>query len=200
MTQPQTLVVTDLDLVAGDLSLASGINFSLCPGEGLRVIGPNGTGKSTLLAVMAGLAPYQNGKVSLDGQEVRDLNPRELSQQVSFLRQAQRFTYPLSVNEVFDSHSQNINCEVAMRLRVPGLANKRLPQLSGGELQRVFLALALIRKTWLTLLDEPLASQDDQMQEIIGSLLRDLMSQGQTFIVATHLGLEELPALPIKKT
>jgi ABC-type cobalamin/Fe3+-siderophores transport system ATPase subunit len=197
LAEPKSLRVADLDLVVGDQCLVSGLNFSLSPGEGLRVIGPNGAGKSTLLAVVAGLAPYQSGEVSLGWQQVRGLSPGELSQQVSLLRQVQRFTYPLSVAEVFESHGKGIDGEISVNLRVPELANKRLPQLSGGELQRLFLALTLMRETWLTLLDEPLASQDDQMQEIIVELLRDLMSQGRSFMVATHLGLEELPALSI---
>lgn len=191
------LSVKGLALAAGEKQLARNLDFAVAPGESMRVVGPNGAGKSTLLAVLAGLAPYQHGQIQLGGEELRSLKISRLSTLVSLLRQAQLFAYPYSVEEVFASHGQDIDDAIGLSMRVPELSEKRLTQLSGGELQRVFLSLTLMRNTWLTLLDEPLASQDDEMKEVVTSLLRELMLQGRSFLVATHTGFEEIPALSL---
>lgn len=193
----QGLFVKSLELAAGDQLLAQNLDFVLTPGQSLRLIGPNGAGKSTLLAVLAGLAPYKVGQIEYGAENLASFTPARLSQQVSLLKQIQFFTYPYSVGEIFDSHSQGLHNEIANRLRVPELAQKRVPQLSGGEIQRVFLSLTLLRNTWLTLLDEPLANQDDEMEEIIEALLPELMTSGRSFLVATHGGFKGIPTISL---
>ncbi|HNS26174.1 MAG TPA: ABC transporter ATP-binding protein, partial [Methanobacteriaceae archaeon] len=149
----------------------------------LAIIGPNGGGKSTLLRMILGLLTPEEGKVEVFGRDPR--KAREymgyLPQHVSFLHD-----FPINVEDtvltgryhgLFSNYTPGDREAVHQTLEMvdlDGLADRQMGQLSGGQVQRVFLARALVRRPKLLLLDEPMASVDPQMQYSFYQLLEEL--------------------------
>ena len=184
----------------GTLSVLSDVSFSLAPGEAAAIMGPSGSGKSSLLYILGALEPPTEGRVTLDDQDLFALTPAALA---SF-RNA-------SIGFVFQDHCLLPQCTVLENVLIPtlvgarsegveqrardliarvGLADRidhRPGALSGGERQRVAVARALIRSPRLLLCDEPTGNLDRQSADQVASLLFDLHAQHQTMlIVVTH--------------
>lgn len=167
------------------------VSFSAKAGEWLMLIGPNGAGKSTLLAALAQCAPYQ-GTVLLDARDARRWRPRAFARAVGVLAQTHAAGYAFTVEELVSMgryahthgffRSQDPNGREAVRraLDMAGLWELRLRNmrtLSGGELQRAYLAQALAQEPRVLLLDEPANHLDlvyqKQLFELIGRWMRD---------------------------
>jgi zinc transport system ATP-binding protein len=160
----------------------------------LAIIGPNGGGKSTLLRMILGLLTPEEGKVEVFGRDPR--KAREymgyLPQHVSFLHD-----FPINVEDtvltgryhgLFSNYTPGDREAVHRTLEMvdlDGLADRQMGQLSGGQVQRVFLARALVRRPKLLLLDEPMASVDPQMQYSFYQLLEELKKK-MSIILVTH--------------
>ena len=163
------------------------------------LIGLNGSGKTTLLRCLAGIAPY-DGSIHLHQQELRQYAPRHLARQLAFVQQhinlpphTETYDFVLmgrypylnwwGTYAAFDHQ----HCRQAMeRLDVWELRNRRLTEISGGELQRVLLARALTQDTPLLLLDEPAQSLDPRHRRFVYQLLREVAAEGRTVICSTH--------------
>lgn len=160
----------------------------------LAIIGPNGGGKSTLLRIMLGLITPHQGEVQVFGQEpsqARDLMGY-LPQHVSFLHD-----FPINVEDtvltgryhgLFHGYRPEDREAVSKALdmvELEGLEDRQMGQLSGGQVQRVFLARALVRNPKLLLLDEPMSSVDPQMQFSFYQLLEKLKKR-MSIILVTH--------------
>ncbi len=184
----------------GQLEVLSDISLSLSRGDAASIMGPSGSGKSSLLYILGALEPPTSGTVTLDGR-----NPFELPEkQLAAFRNRQ-------VGFVFQDHCLLPQCSVLENVLVPTLvaesrngAGERaqsllervglkerldhLPaELSGGEQQRVALARALIREPLLLLCDEPTGNLDRASAETVASMLLDLQRSQQTIlIVVTH--------------
>jgi lipoprotein-releasing system ATP-binding protein len=198
------LQVTDLTkdypTARGRLRVLSNVSFALSPGDAAAVMGPSGSGKSSLLYVLGGLEPPSSGTVTLDGRNPFQLNAAGLA---AFRNKAIGF--------VFQDHCLLPQCTVLENVLVPtlvapagdsdstrarkliervGLADRidhRPAALSGGERQRVSIARALIREPQLLLCDEPTGNLDHASAENVASLLLELQRQQQTIlIVVTH--------------
>lgn len=167
------------------------VSFSAEAGEWLMLIGPNGAGKSTLLAALAQCAPYQ-GTVLLDARDARRWRPRAFARAVGVLAQTHAAGYAFTVGELVSMgryahtrgffRSQDPDGQEAVRraLDAAGLSEMRarnVRTLSGGELQRAFLAQALAQEPRVLLLDEPANHLDlvyqKQLFELIGRWMRD---------------------------
>jgi iron complex transport system ATP-binding protein len=179
--------------VLHDVSLAARI------GEVLAVIGPNGAGKSTLLKTLAGLVPYQ-GRVELDGAELRSLSASQRARRVSFVPQHSLLSAALSVREVvrlgryvhrgaLGSESEHDRRAVEAALvdtDVGALAERSFADLSTGEQKRVLLARALCTEARVLLLDEPTASLDIEHALRLFVLLRALAARGCAVVLVLH--------------
>jgi lipoprotein-releasing system ATP-binding protein len=184
----------------GPLKVLTEVTFTLPPGESAAIMGPSGSGKSSLLYVLGGLEPPTSGRVTLGGQ-----NPYELDGDgLAAFRNRQ-------VGFVFQDHCLLPQCTVIENVLVPTLVGepdggasdrarallddvglgKRLDHrpaaLSGGEKQRVALARALIRQPQLLLCDEPTGNLDVDSADRVAQLLIDLHRRQQTIlVVVTH--------------
>ena len=154
----------------GRRDIISGISLTLGPGERLGIIGPNGCGKTTLLRVLAGILTYR-GSLLLRGAERSLMGSREAARETGFLSQLSSAYFSYSVEETvmlgryshqnpgWPSHSSAADREaVGKALESCGLGSIRgeiLSHLSGGQLQRVFLARTLAQDPAVLLLDEP---------------------------------------------
>ena len=187
----------------GALAVLSGVSFSLGPGDAAAIMGPSGSGKSSLLYVLGALEPPTSGTVTLDGRDPFQLPAAQLA---AFRNE--------SVGFVFQDHCLLPQCTVLENVLIPTLVasgrngaggdtergrrlveqvglgariDHRPGELSGGERQRVAIARALVRSPHLLLCDEPTGNLDRVSAEQVASLLLDLHRQQQgILIVVTH--------------
>jgi lipoprotein-releasing system ATP-binding protein len=185
---------------AGPLSVLDDVSFTLGRGEAAAVMGPSGSGKSSLLYILGGLEPPTSGIVLVGGQ-----NPYELTgDKLAAFRNRQ-------VGFVFQDHCLLPQCTVLENVLVPTLVGEsdtgatkrartlldqvglgarldhRPAALSGGEKQRVAIARALIRQPQVVLCDEPTGNLDADSAERVADLLLSLHQQQQTvLLVVTH--------------
>ena len=189
----------------GPLTVLSGVTFSLAPGDAAAIMGPSGSGKSSLLYVLGGLEPPSSGTVSLGGRNVFALGTSELADfrnaEVGFVFQDHCLLPQCSVLENVlvptlvarhDGRDRGTNDDARARvlLEQVGLGNRldhRPGELSGGEKQRVAIARALIREPGLVLCDEPTGNLDPASADAVTSLLLDLHRRLRSIlIVVTH--------------
>ena len=185
---------------AGALAVLSDVSFSLEPGDAAAIMGPSGSGKSSLLYVLGALEPPSSGTITLDGQNPFQLSPDGLA---AFRNR--------SVGFVFQDHCLLPQCTVLENVLVPtlvaeddggdakrardlveqvglsGRIDHRPGELSGGERQRVAIARALVRAPRMILCDEPTGNLDRASADQIAALLLDLHHrQHGVLIVVTH--------------
>jgi lipoprotein-releasing system ATP-binding protein len=188
----------------GPLAVLSDVTFSLKPGDAAAIMGPSGSGKSSLLYILGALEPPSGGTVTLAGRNLFAAPPAELAR----IRNA-------DIGFVFQDHCLLPQCSVLENVLVPTLVARRAAaengsdaararslidrvglagridhrpgELSGGEKQRVAIARALIRQPRLLLCDEPTGNLDQASASTVASLLLDLHRHQQNLlIVVTH--------------
>ena len=181
----------------------SGMNLALTSGEWLTVVGPSGGGKTTLLRLIAGLETPDSGSIALDGQELADVPPQERDVAMVFQHHAlyphmtvrENLSFGLRLRRVALAEAGRRVEEIAGRLGLPELLERRPAQLSGGQCQRVALGRALVRRPQVLLLDEPFAHLDAPLRRQLRGLLRELHAEsGLTVIHVTHDQAEALTA------
>jgi lipoprotein-releasing system ATP-binding protein len=183
------------------LKVLRGITLKIQSGEILVIMGPSGVGKSTLLHILGTLDKPTFGEITIDSQEVAKLKEQELSQfrnkNIGFVFQ---FHYLLPeftalenilIPTMIKSKDWKNDLEWARDLlREVGLSERtqhRPSQLSGGELQRVAMARALVNKPKLILADEPTGNLDSQNSQALFDLILNLNQKyNQTFVIVTH--------------
>ena len=194
------LHVENLTVAYGDLTILNGISFDLAPGEWLMIVGPNGAGKSTLINAIVGGAPAR-GSARFEGREIRSMKPQQVARSIGVLAQSHAVGYSFSVEEVvrlgryayaptiFSSHSGEEDA-VKKALEQTGLYAQRRQSvltLSGGELQRTFLAQTFAQDPKLLLLDEPTNHLDLVYQKQVFELIRAwLQKEGRAVISVVH--------------
>ena len=161
------------------------------------IIGPNGCGKSTLLAAIAGDLPLASGEISLNGKDINGYQIAELAKLRSVVLQQPAFNLAFTVGEVLAmarSAGSTLASENAAinKLAINDLADRKVTQLSGGEKQRVAIALAIAVDAPVMLLDEPLAAQDVESTNRIIELLKSEAKAGKTIILVAHVPESEL--------
>ena len=184
----------------GAYTAVDGLSFTLEEGQWLMLVGPNGAGKSTLLEAIARGVPY-TGKIELEGRELRAWRPAQLARALGVLSQRNSVSYAYTVEEVVRlgryAHSRGLfggdedgDAQVARALEQTGLADKcgaSVLELSGGEVQRVFLAQVLAQGPRLLLLDEPANHLDLSCQQQIFGLIREWLRQpGRAVLSVVH--------------
>ena len=161
------------------------------------IIGPNGCGKSTLLAAIAGDLPLANGLIKINEKDLENHSISELAKMRSVVLQQPLFNLAFTVQEVLamarsaGSTLASENAAIA-QLAINDLVDRKVTQLSGGEKQRVAIALAIAVNAPVLLLDEPLAAQDVESTERIIELLKSEAKAGKIIILVAHVPESEL--------
>jgi iron complex transport system ATP-binding protein len=166
------------------------------------VIGPNGAGKTTLLKVIASILKPTKGTVYLDFKDLRLYNPKEVARVIAYSEPNISKSIPVKVLDLiltarypFQGNTQffegpndlRIVDEVCRELNITHLLNKRLDQVSSGELQRVLIATALVKNPKVLLLDEPSAFLDIRYRfEVLRYVKEVTTKYGLTTVVALH--------------
>src|SRR5947209_4679557 len=175
------------------------VSLDVEKGEWLAIMGPSGSGKSSLVNMIGCLDRPDSGSIIIDGQDLAPLfaNSSELNRFRAeklglIFQQFHLIPYLTALENVMLAqyfHSMTDEADARRALASVGLANRidHLPaHLSGGEQQRVCIARALINDPKIVLADEPTGNLDAQNEEIVLNLLRDLHQQGRTLIMVTH--------------
>ena len=176
------------------------ISFSLPEGKILALLGPNGTGKTTLLRCLLGLLRPDGGRIDLLGRNVVHLPARHRARLMAYVPQSSFLTFPYEVLEVVmmgrlphlgfgasPSRADRLEVERALEdLDIGHLAGSLFQKLSGGEKQLVLIARALAQKAGLLVLDEPTANLDFFNQTRTLKMLQSLAGQGRTVLWTTH--------------
>lgn len=202
----------DLTLAYNGTPVVHGADIALAPGRVTALVGPNGSGKSTLLRTLARLHAPESGRIELptegagnasdaDAIDALSLSNRDFARRVTLLAQSRPTPAGLSVREVveFGRHPHRGRwtrgdadgaavVEHAMTITgVADLADRQVDRLSGGQLQRVWLASCLAQDTAVLLLDEPTTYLDLRYQVELLDLIRDLAEvHGVTIGVVLH--------------
>lgn len=177
------------------VSVMDGMNFRMARGELVSLLGPSGCGKTTLLRIIAGLMPADDGSVILAGRNISPLPPHKRSISVVFQNYALFPHLTVAENVGFGLRARGMSKadavapvrEALALVRMEEFADRSIARLSGGQQQRVAVARALAVRPDLLLLDEPFSALDRKLRETmqveLKSLLRD---RGITGIFVTH--------------
>ncbi|MDY6392599.1 MAG: ABC transporter ATP-binding protein [Bacilli bacterium] len=182
-------------LVLNDLSL------EVTDGSLTVLLGLNGCGKTTLIKLLSGLEKPTGGTVSYDGKPLSDISIKERSRVFAYVSQhanvmgeipvKQYLLYGTSNTLAFyqrpGKEEEELVDSVAERLHISHLLEKRLDQISGGELQIALIACAIIQRTPVILLDEPTSALDLKNQSLVLSVLKEIATQEKkTIVLSTH--------------
>jgi iron complex transport system ATP-binding protein len=176
-------------------------SFQARPGEVLAILGPNASGKSTILKLISGTLQPLSGRILLDGFVTHTLLPRIRAQRIAMVQQESRLLFPSRAWEFvlqgrnahgsalrFENEDDVIIAKNALaQVGAADLSDRWMDQISGGEKQRVILARALAQQPLLLLLDEPTLHLDIAAQVDLLHTLRRLAAENRyTVVVVTH--------------
>jgi iron complex transport system ATP-binding protein len=191
MTRDVALTGADLTLAYDGRTVVQAAGLELTAGTVVALIGPNGSGKSTLLRALARLHPPLSGGVALGGEDAYLLRPKDFARRVTLLTQSRPTPGGVRVRDVvaygrhpyrgrFGTGDPDGPDAVQRGMRLTGvtaMADRPVDELSGGELQRVWLATCLAQDTGVVLLDEPTTFLDLRYQVEILDIVRDLADE-----------------------
>ncbi len=179
----------------GHQTVLSNVSLSMDKGEWLSLLGPSGCGKTTLLRILAGIEPLDNGRIILEGNDITATAPAKRRMGMVFQSYAlfpnltveDNVLYGLSQDRISREEKISRAEEVLLMVGLIPERSKYPSQLSGGQQQRTALARTLIKRPQLLLLDEPFSALDAQVRLSIRKELRQLQQKlGITTILVTH--------------
>jgi tungstate transport system ATP-binding protein len=185
-------------------TVLSNINFSVKRGECFTVIGPNGSGKSTLLNIIGLLIPPTSGSVIYKGKNITDLPKNEkvkVRRNFSFVRQKpivldttvfKNIAYGLEVRKFKKSKIRRRVNGIIDEIGLKGFENKNARSLSGGEMQRVAIAMNFVLDPEIYFLDEVSANLDPKNVSLLEDFINDLKRKNKTIIMSTHDRMEAI--------
>jgi iron complex transport system ATP-binding protein len=195
------LDISNISLSLRDNFILSNVSLDVSAGEFFVIIGPNGAGKTSLLKVLSGLQKAQKGTVTIKDKNILNYRRRNLSQIMAIVPQHIEVGFPFTVADtVIMGRSPHLGilgmegendfhiAEEAMKFTdVSHLTDRKLFQLSGGELQRVIIARAICQQPEIILLDEPTTALDPAHQLKIMDLMEKFRREhGTTIIMVSH--------------
>lgn len=192
-----TIEIEQLSVAYQDKIALQNISLNLTSGSITGIIGPNGAGKSTLIKSIVGLIKKESGVVKVDGKPLDDFRKR-----IAYVEQrsAIDLTFPIRVSEVVllgtypklglfkrpgKKEKQEVQ-ECLAKVQMTEFADRQIGNLSGGQLQRVFIARALAQDAEIIFLDEPFVGIDMVSEKLIVDLLKELKEAGKMIVIVHH--------------
>jgi iron complex transport system ATP-binding protein len=181
----ELVAVRDLSFSLHNRPMVSELSLSIASGECVSVVGPNGAGKTTLLRILCGLYRSYYGSARIAGREVKSEPVESLARLVSLVPQRMEFLPGFTVSEYLELTGPRKGPPVEHL--TADLGGRLLPELSGGELQRVIIAGAVAQGVKLLLLDEPSSNLDPSGRAQVEQILKACRdSFGVSYILVTH--------------
>ena len=183
----------------GGRPVLENVTLALRPGRVLALLGPNGCGKSTLLRTVAGLMPRLSGEILVDGVPADRLTSRQLARKLAYMPQSRsvpnilawkmvlhgRFPY-LAYPRHYRPEDRAAAWDALRQADAEELVDRPVPLLSGGQRQKVYLAMALAQDTDTVLMDEPTTFLDIRHQLEVMDIARHLADQGRAAVLVLH--------------
>ena len=193
------LVLDKVSVAYGGVVAVKDVSVRIPAGRIVALVGPNGSGKSTLIKTIATVLKPAEGSITIDGNDIRRIDPMELASRVGYVPQQYTYTLYATVFEtvllgrrphirwtVSEEELSRVQGALDM-VDMAGSAGKFMDQLSGGERQKVFIARALAQDPALYLFDEPTSALDIRHQLGVMETFREIaMMRGAAVIVALH--------------
>lgn len=192
------ITVSSLSVVLGGRQILSDISFSLSSGQWLMITAPNGAGKTTIVNAIAQSIPY-HGTITVDGVDLSGMKSRVLARHIGVLSQKREVHYDFTVEEVIRlgcyshhagifspaSHSsEDLFLRAVRETGMEDLLPRPVTTLSGGELQRTFLAQLFAQDPQILILDEPTNHLDPVYQKQIFELVDTWRQQGRRAVIS----------------
>ena len=183
-----------------DKEILKDISFQLNKHDILCLLGPNGTGKTTLLRCILSLNKLKKGTIEIDGVDFTKANVKERAKIMAYVPQATTMAFPYQSFEIVlmgriahlatgrrpTAKDRVIANEAIERLGVTHLSHKSFNQMSGGEKQMILVARALAQQSKILVMDEPTANLDFSNQIRILQVIRDLAEEGYSILMTSH--------------
>lgn len=189
--------VTNITVAYQNKKVVESVSVSIEPGKITGIIGPNGAGKSTFLKAVIGLIKTESGEVNVAGQPLDAIRKK-----IAYVEQRSGIdlTFPINVDEVVllgtfpklglfrrpKKEQKEKVMECLKQVKMEDFAKRQIGNLSGGQLQRVFIARALAQEADVIFLDEPFVGIDMISEKVIVDLLKKLRNQGKTIVIVHH--------------
>ncbi len=195
------LEMQGITLAYGDKKVVEDVTFQVMPGEMVGLVGPNGSGKSTIIKALSRIVTPHSGRVLINGRDISQIPRRELSLLIGVVPQIPLLPSPFTAFEIVlmgrNPHlglfqyegpkDMDIAWQAMEQTSTQCLAERRIGELSGGEIQCVVIARALAQETQAILLDEPTANLDISRQIEILDLIKGLCQKNKlAVVVALH--------------
>jgi ABC-2 type transport system ATP-binding protein len=196
------VTVSNLRKSFGITHAVSGLSFTVKPGEILGLLGPNGAGKTTTMRMMTGFLTPDSGSIDIEGVNVVD-NPREAQQKIGYLPENNPLYKDMLVGDMlsFSADLKNLSgsqkaeaVDFAVRsVSIEDVYYRPIFELSKGYKQRVGVAIALLHKPKVLIMDEPSEGLDPNQRSEVRALIKDL-AKNHTIIISTHV-MQEVEAV-----
>lgn len=200
MVVDNLLDVKGISFSYDDETIFSDICFSINKGDVLCILGPNGTGKTTLIKCLNGLHDIDSGEILINGENMKKLSFKQISKHIGYIPQSHVSSFPFKVFDVVlmgrapylnltDSpkeEDKKIALDALKTLGIDDLMDKEYTNLSGGERQLVFLARVLCQKPDILILDEPTSHLDFGNQIKLLEIIDNLAKSGLAIIMSSH--------------
>lgn len=185
----------------GPTQVIKDMNLTIADGEFLVMLGQSGCGKTTTLRAIAGLESVTSGEVLIDGEQVQ--NKKAADRDIAFVFQSfslyphmtvyENIAFPLRAVRLDSAERERAVKEVAEVLQIGSILDKKPSALSGGDMQRVAIGRALVRRPKALLMDEPIGSLDAKLREEMRSEIKRLhIARGSTSVYVTHDQIEAM--------
>lgn len=176
----------------GNISVLKGVDAHFESGQVVSVIGPNSSGKTTLIKCILGMVVADKGKISFDGRDIaNDFTYRE---HIGYMPQIGRYPENMKIGQLFSmmkdirkNHSTNLDEELIQEYGIKEMFNKPMHTLSGGTTQKVSAALAFLFNPKVLILDEPTAGLDPLASEILKAKIITAKANGKIILITSHI-------------
>lgn len=189
------LELKNLSVNLSGKEILKNINLKIKDGEFISLLGASGCGKTTLLKSIAGIVEKSSGNILLNGNPIDNLPPHKRNTVIVFqdfrlfphMTVSENISFPLKMSGLSKSKCREHSIQLLDRVKLRGFEDKKINEISGGQMQRVALARALAADPSVLLLDEPFSSLDINLRKDMRELVLDLQKDfGITTILVTH--------------
>lgn len=193
------LDIENLTVKYGEKTVLENFSLSINAGERVAILGESGYGKTTLLKAIAGIIDIEDGNIKIDDESIVDVKAQDREVVILFqdlrlfphLNVRKNIAFPLEIKGKSQAEVDEKVKDMLEKVKLSGYEDRKIREISGGQMQRIALARALASEPRVLLLDEPFSSLDEKLREDMGDLLCEIQDQNKmTTLIVTHSSVE----------